>query len=176
MDSNYTSLFANAHGHIARRVDIRSIIISAVLVLIGISAFYFSIREENDSSSLSMLVMTFGTALILIGVFRLFWKSHAWFYTPSQSRIVVKSEFYETADYRNLKQILDNADFSETRSLKGSNTGGIRMDYMFSKDHKFAAVQLYQFSSYIYQPVTEVYYYNDLVAGKFINSAEKRMF
>lgn len=176
MDSNTISLFTNVHEHISRRIDIRSIIISSLLILVGALAFYFSIKEENESSSLSMLVMTVGTAMILVGVFRLFWKSHAWFYVPSQSKVVVKSEFYDASDYRNLKQVLDNAVFSDSKSIKGSSTGGIRMDYMFSKDRKFVAVQLYQFSSYIYQPITEVYYYRDMVADKFISCAEKRKF
>ena len=73
MDSNTISLFTNVHEHISRRIDIRSIIISSLLILVGALAFYFSIKEENESSSLSMLVMTLGTAMILVGVFRLFW-------------------------------------------------------------------------------------------------------
>ena len=50
------------------------------------------------------------------------------------------------------------------------------MDYMFSKDRKFVAVQLYQFSSYIYQPVTEVFYYKDNAADRFIDCAGRRSF
>lgn len=176
MDTNSISLFSNTHAHVARRTDIRSIIFSAVLILVGALAFYLSIKEEKESSSLSMLVMTVGTAMILVGVFRLFWKSQAWFYTPSQSKIVVKSEFYDASDFVKLKRVLENASFSESKNVKASNTGGIRMDYMFSKDRKFVAVQLYQFSSYIYQPVTEVFYYKDNAADRFIDCAGRRSF
>lgn len=56
--------------------------------------------------------MTIGAALLLVGVFRLFWKSHSWFYTPTQSRITVKSEFYEAADFRSLKSVLESNNFS----------------------------------------------------------------
>lgn len=174
MDSN--SLFTNLHEHVSRRTDVRSIILSVILILIGGAAFYFSIIEENESSSLSMLVMTIGAACLLLGVFRLFWKSHSWFYTPTDSRISVKSEFYEAADFRSLKSVLESSDFSGEKTVKSGNTGGIRMDYMYSRDRKFAAVQLYQFSSYIYQPVTEVYYYKDMAADEFICCAEKKMF
>ena len=162
MDSN--SLFTNIHEHVSRRIDIRSIILSVVLILIGGVAFYFSI------------VMTIGAACLLLGVFRLFWKSYSWFYTPTDSRISVKSEFYEAADFRSLKSVLESSDFSGEKTVKSGNTGGIRMDYMYSHDRKFAAVQLYQFSSYIYQPVTEVYYYKDMAADEFICCAEKKMF
>lgn len=120
--------------------------------------------------------MTIGAACLLLGVFRLFWKSHSWFYTPTDSRISVKSEFYEAADFRSLKSVLESSDFSGKKTVKSGNTGGIRMDYMYSRDRKFAAVQLYQFSSYIYQPVTDVYYYKDMVADEFICCAEKKMF
>ena len=173
---NTNSLFTNVHEHVARRTDIRSIIFSIILILVGGLAFYFSIIEENESSSLSMLIMTLGAACLLVGVFRLFWKSHSWFYTPTDSRISVKSEFYEAADFRSLKSVLDGCCFSGEKTVKSGNTGGIRMDYMYSKDRKFAAVQLFQFSSYIYQPVTEVYYYRDMTADEFICCAEKRMF
>lgn len=169
-------MFTNIHEHVSRRTDVRSIILSVILILIGGAAFYFSIIEENESSSLSMLVMTIGAACLLLGVFRLFWKSHSWFYTPTDSRISVKSEFYEAADFRSLKSVLESSDFSGEKTVKSGNTGGIRMDYMYSHDRKFAAVQLYQFSSYIYQPITEVYYYKDMAADKFICCAEKKMF
>ena len=174
MDSN--SLFSNVHDHVSRRTDIRSIIFSVILILIGGAAFYVSIMEGNESSSISMLVMTIGASLLLIGVFRLFWKSHSWFYTPTQSRIAVKSEFYEAADFRSLKSVLASNNFSGEKSVRSGNTGGIRMDYMYSKDRKFAAVQLFQFSSYIYQPVTDVFYYKDMTADEFICCAEKKMF
>ena len=40
------------------------------------------------------------------------------------------------------------------------------MDYMYSKDRKFAAVQLFQFVPYTYQPVTAVHYFtNDAAAA-----------
>lgn len=174
MDTN--SLFTNIHEHVSRRTDIRSIIISIILVLMGVAAFYASIMEESESSSVSMFIMTLGAALLLVGVFRLFWKSHGWFYTPTQSRIAVKSEFYDTSDFRSLKSVLESSNFSGEKTVKSGNTGGIRMDYMYSKDRKFAAVQLFQFSSYIYQPVTEVFYYKDMAADEFICCAEKKMF
>lgn len=176
MDSNSISLFTSTHEQVSRRTDVQSIVLSILLILLGSMAFYFSIKEENDSSSWSMLIMTVGTALLLIGVFRVFWKSHSWFYTPTQSRISVKSEFYETSDFKYLKLKLDNGDFSGEKTIRSGNTGGIRMDYMYSKDKKFAAVQLYQFSSYIYQPVTQIYYYKDNEACKFIDCAVKKMF
>ena len=161
MDSNSVSLFTNSHENVSKLLDKRSIAVSILFILLGAAAFYFSIIEENESSSLSMLVMTIGAACL---------------YTPTDSRISVKSEFYEAADFRSLKSVLESSDFSGEKTVKSGNTGGIRMDYMYSHDRKFAAVQLYQFSSYIYQPVTEVYYYKDMAADEFICCAEKKMF
>lgn len=176
MDSNSVSLFTNSHENVSKLLDKRSIAVSILFILLGAAAFYFSIIEESESSSISMLVMTLGAAFLLVGVFRLFWKSYSWFYLPTNSRIVVKSEFYETSDFRNLKLKLDNGDFSGEKNVKSGNTGGIRMDFMYSNDRKYAAVQLYQFSSYIYQPVTKIYYYKDNVAGSFIDCAHHKAF
>ena len=62
MDSN--SLFSNVHDHVSRRTDIRSIIFSVSLILIGGAAFYVSIMEGKESSSIGMLVMTIGAAFL----------------------------------------------------------------------------------------------------------------
>lgn len=174
MDS--ITLLSNTHNYINRRKNIQSITLSVLMLLIGFVCFYFSIKEEIYSSSVSMLILTVGASLLLVGIFRLFWKSYSWYYTPTGSRVAIKSEFYEAADFYKLKSKLENSDFSGDKDIKSGNTGGIRMDYIYSNDRKFAAVQLYQFSSYIYRPATDIYYYHDMAADEFICCANKKMF
>ena len=76
------TLFASSHPDIAKRTSVSGLIISLVMMVVGILIFV-SIFEMNDkSSTISMGLMVLGTALILLGVFRLFWKSKEIVYLP----------------------------------------------------------------------------------------------
>ena len=79
------TLFASSHPDIAKRTSVSGLIISLVMMVVGILIFV-SIFEMNDkSSTISMGLMVLGTALILLGVFRLFWKSKEIVYLPTGS-------------------------------------------------------------------------------------------
>jgi len=43
---------------------------------------------------------------------------------------------------------------------------------MVSKDGKFAAVQLFRFVPYTYEPISDIYYYTDADAKAFQNYLE----
>ena len=45
--------------------------------------------------------------------------------------------------------------------LKSESSGNIRMDVILSEDKKFAAVQLFQFVPYTYNPITSVQYFTN---------------
>ena len=44
---------------------------------------------------------------------------------------------------------------------QGGTSGNLRLDVMLSEDRKFAAVQLFQFVPYTYNPVTSVRYFTN---------------
>ena len=46
-------------------------------------------------------------------------------------------------------------------------SGNARLDYMVSKDGKFAAAQLYRFIPYTYEPFSRVYYYTEADSASF---------
>lgn len=87
------TLFASSHPDIAKRTSVSGLIISLVMMVVGILIFV-SIFEMNDkSSTISMGLMVLGTALILLGVFRLFWKSKEIVYLPTGSVAKERSMF-----------------------------------------------------------------------------------
>ena len=53
-------------------------------------------------------------------------------------------------------------------NIKSEASGNIRMDVILSADKKFAAVQLFQFIPYTYQPITSVQYFTDEQASAVI--------
>ena len=65
-----------------------------------------------------------------------------------------------------LKEMVKSGMFPADMMLKSESSGNIRMDVILSEDKKFAAVQLFQFVPYTYQPVTAVHYFtNDAAAA-----------
>ena len=60
-----------------------------------------------------------------------------------------------------LVDIVNSGSFSANSDIKSETSGNIRMDVILSEDKKFAAVQLFQFVPYTYQPITSVHYFTN---------------
>ena len=149
------TIFASSHPDIAKRTSISGLLISCVMLLIGILSFASTFELEDKSSTVSMALMVFGTGLFLLGIFRLFWKSKEVVYVPTGSIAKERSIFF---DLKHMDKLTD--------LVKSEASGNIRMDVILSADNKFAAVQLFQFVPYTYQPVTAVHYFtNDAAAA-----------
>ena len=66
------TIFASSHPDIAKRTSVSGLIFSCIMLLAGVIAFVSTFEMEDRSSTISMGLMVLGTALFLIGVFRLF--------------------------------------------------------------------------------------------------------
>lgn len=153
------SIFATSHPDIVKRTSISSLLISSVMLLVGIISFASTFELNDKSSTASMALMVFGTGLILFGIFRLFWKSKEVVYVPTGSVAKECSVFFDLKHLDQLTSLVNTGNFSEDTNVKSATTGNIRMDLILSADKKFAAVQLFQFIPYTYQPVTTVQYF-----------------
>ena len=149
------TIFASSHPDIAKRTSVSGLIFSCIMLLAGVIAFVSTFEMEDRSSTISMGLMVLGTALFLIGVFRLFWKSKEIVYLPTGSVAKEQSIFFD------LKHLDELTDFSMQSTAKGGTSGNLRLDVMLSEDRKFAAVQLFQFVPYTYNPVTSVRYFTN---------------
>ena len=160
------TIFASSHPDIAKRTSISGLLISCVMLLIGILSFASTFELEDKSSTVSMALMVFGTGLFLLGIFRLFWKSKEVVYVPTGSIAKERSIFFESAENEPELTRSVNLSICFRSKIKSEASGNIRMDVILSADNKFAAVQLFQFVPYTYQPVTAVHYFtNDAAAA-----------
>ena len=100
-------------------------------------------------------------ALFLVGVFRLFWKSKEIVYLPTGSVAKEQSIFFDLKHLDELTDMVKSGDFSLQSTAKGGTSGNLRLDVMLSEDKKFAAVQLFQFVPYTYNPITSVRYFTN---------------
>lgn len=160
-----TTLFTSQHPDIAKRTSVSGLIFTAAMLLIGILLFA-SILEVNDkSSTISMALMVLGTILVLLGVFRLFWKTKEMVYLPTGSVARQQSFFFDLKHMEKLKEMIEQGSSECAPQVKSESSGNVRMDVMLSKDNKFAAIQLFQFVPYTYTPVTSVRYFTGTEAA-----------
>lgn len=160
------TLFASSHPDIVKRTSVSGLIFSVAMLLVGVFIFASIFEMSDKSSTLSMALMVLGTAFVLLGVFRLFWKLKEVVYLPTGSVTKERSVFFDLKYLGKLTDMIENEQLNGETEIKSSGSGNVRMDVMISQDNKFAAVQLYQFVPYTYTPVTSVRYYtgSDAVA------------
>jgi len=155
------TIFASKHPNITKRTNAFGLIFSSLLIVAGLAALIFSNRLEENASALTMVFLLSGTILIIWGAFRLVWKSKEIVYAPTGSVTREKSFFFDLKYLDDLKNCITSGQFSLSNDLKSEDNGNIRMDVILSEDKNFAAVQLFQFVPYAYNPVTSVHYYTN---------------
>lgn len=170
------TLFSTAHPDIVKRTCLSSVLVSAILCVVGAGAFITSLKMGDSSSTMSMMFMAGGTILFLWAVFRLFWKSKEWVYAPTGSVAKEGSCFFDVCDLQALANTLEKRDFVTKKDVKVKQNGNVRMDYMLSQDKKFVAVQLFRFIPYTYEPATSVFYFTGNDAGEFVSCLETKDF
>ena len=79
------TLFASSHPDIVKRTSVSGLIFSVAMLLVGVFIFASIFEMSDKSSTLSMALMVLGAAFVLLGVFRLFWKSKEVVYLPTGS-------------------------------------------------------------------------------------------
>lgn len=162
------TLFSAVHPDIVKRTSVSSIVISTVLCVAGAGAFAASLKMGDSSSTMSMVLMSVGTILILWAVFRFFWGSKEWVYAPTGSVTKEGSCFFDVCDLQTLTHALEKKDFEAKNNVPVKTNGNVRMDYMISQDKNFAAVQLFRFIPYTYEPASSVLYFTGEDAGAFV--------
>ena len=162
------TIFASTHPDIAKRISVSGVLISSVMLLIGILAFASTFELDDKSSTTSMALMVLGTGLFLMGIFRLFWKSKEVVYLPTKSVAKEHSVFFDLKHMDAFKNLVNWGSFFADSKIKSEARGNIRMDVILSADKKFAAVQLFQFVPYTYQPITSVQYFTNEEASAIV--------
>lgn len=157
--SAQATIFTAIHPDIAKRTNIGSMFISLAMLIVGFTAFFTAFQLDDKSSSLSMLLMVSGTALLLMGIFKVFWKSKEMVYLPTGSSTKELSFYFDTRHAGDVSELLKAGLFPVDSVIKSTHSGNVRLDVLMSQDSKFAAVQLFQFVPYTYDPVTPVYYF-----------------
>lgn len=161
------TLLSAAHPHISKHTSVLSILVSSLIGLLGIAAVISSLNMDDSSSTLSMAMLTLGAILIFMAIYRIFWKSTEVVYIPTGSVVSDGSCYMDSCDLSEMNRLMDSKNFSLSTRMTFKQSGNGRLDYLISKDRQFAAVQLFHFVPYTYEPASPIYYYTGDDAAAF---------
>ena len=168
-ESIHSIVFSSSCPDIVKRTSISSVFTSLGMLFTGVLAIAATFSFEDKSSTTSMALMVLGTALLLVSIFRLFWKSKQVVYLPTGSSTREFSAYFDLTYLNSLQELLTSGSVPSSSHFQMVESGNIRMDVLYSSDEKFAAVQLFQFIPYKYEPVTMVNYFKNADAQAFIS-------
>ena len=155
------TIFASIHPQVVKRISLRKLLFSFSMLFLGCILFLGVFMITDKSSTLSMACMVAGSVFLLLGIFRLFWKSQDLFYSPTGSVVSQACFFFHLKDLSTLSQVIADKQFGGCNDISTLDSGNVRLDALLSNDHRFVALQLFQFVPYTYTPVTSVLYFTD---------------
>lgn len=141
------------HQDIIKRTNIRSIALAVILLIAGFGVFMIS--PQDAGSNMDMLRICVGVGLVGAALFFITFRGTHFVYSPTSSEVLKSSVSYKPGDFFNLKSDLKKfVDVSNINLVEEKSP--VRLDYLYSKDRKFVAFQLFQYSSYLDKPISEV--------------------
>ena len=115
---------------------------------------------------------TIGIACILIGIgaFLLTATSTTdWVYLPTGSSIRKRSVCYNPYQQAELSKRLEA--YLQTEKFPANDEKKpMKLDFLYTKDKSFASFQLFEYTSYLYTPASEICYLKDEQAKAFVEA------
>ena len=111
-----------------------------------------------------------GVVAIIVALFLLFAKLKKDIYVKTGSPVSKKNIFYDTADFFGIKNALENGDFQAIKRIKTIEDGNVQIYALYSKDRKFAAVQLLKYEPFDFIPQTNIIIMENDKAEDLINA------
>ena len=133
--------------------------ISALLsgiVFIGLGVFLFIYSKNMEGNMLSSALIFFGILSIAFALFLLIARLNAEVYTKTNSPIVRRQIYFDTADFYNIKLALENDKLETLEKFNKVDEGNVQLYVVHSKDKKFAALQLLKYEPFDFIPQTDV--------------------
>lgn len=139
---------------VEKKFNIASLLLGIVCLGIGVFSFIYS--RNIDGSMLSSLMIFVGVVFVGIALFMLIAKLNNTVYTKTNSPIIRRQLYFDTADFYNIKSVIENNDFKSIEKFNRVDEGNVQLYVLHSKDKKFAALQLLKYEPFDFVPQTEI--------------------
>lgn len=130
-------------------------LISSIL-LIGLGVFMFIYSKNLDSNMLSSALIFFGIVALGFAAFLLIARLYSDVYTKTNSPVIKRELYFDTNDFYNIKNVIENNEFTSIEKFKRVDEGNVQLYVIHSKDKKFAALQLLKYEPFDFVPQTEI--------------------
>lgn len=151
------SIMSANEGTIKRQFSLRQLTFNSAGIILGIAFILSASYGLAEISSLYMLLMTAGWCLVALFGVRLFTRAADIVYLPTHSSVKQVSLYFKGGELENIKKAVEKGDIKSLKELSAERNSGIKMDVMYSRDGKFASVQLFNYVPYNYEVASKVY-------------------
>lgn len=164
----YHSLHNYTHQDIQKRINFTTIGIACILI--GIGAFLLTATSTTEKgSNLDIFRICAGSFCILAALYQLGFRSLHWVYLPTGSSIRKKSVCYNPYQQAELSKRLEA--YLQTEKFPANDEKKpMKLDLLYTKDKSFASFQLFEYTSYLYTPASEICYLKDEQAKAFVEA------
>lgn len=153
---NITETLISDTDKLGKTVNVQALLTALVFVAVGVSAF-FLIGRDRFSTSVEMLILLAGVALVVWGIVHAARKYNKVVYLPSGSSVVLAQFSMDAMSKKRVVESLEKG-VLDADSVVLRHGGSLRLDILRSTDGSLNAVQVFEFVPYTYSPVTEVFY------------------
>lgn len=126
------------------------------IVLIGFGVLLFVYSGSMDGNMLSSAMVFFGIVSVAFALFFLIARLNAEVYAKTNSPIVKRQIYFDTADFYDIKSAIENGKFETLDKFNRVDEGNVQLYVIHSKDKKFAALQLLKYEPFDFVPQTDV--------------------
>ena len=157
----YHSLHDYTHQDIQKRINFTTIGIACILIGIG--------ATTEKGSNLDIFRICAGSFCILTALYQLGFRSLHWVYLPTGSSIRKRSVCYNPYQQAELSKRLE-AYIRPEELPANDEKKPMKLDLLYTKDKSFASFQLFEYTSYLYTPASEICYLKDEQAKAFVEA------
>ena len=140
--------------YIQKKFNVSSLLLG--ILLIGVSTIMFIYSKRLDSSMLSSAVIFFAVIAMVYALFMLIARLNTEVYIKTNSPIVKRQLYFDTADFYDIKSAIENGNFNMIEKFKRVEEGNVEIYVVHSKDKKFAALQLLKYEPFDFVPQTDI--------------------
>lgn len=151
--------------NVKRVTNVKAVIISTVMLAAG--AYMTTLMQPDyPGSNFDIFRMFMGWALIIAAIGGIGFYSKRWIYQPTSSAISRNSVTFNYHDFPKLKEVLRKHAGQENFAIEGLNS--VHIEFLYSKDKKFMAYQVFQYSTFVDVPITDMEIVDGGKAREFI--------
>lgn len=150
---------------VVRKNSLKAYLLSLFILVVGAAMFSCSLLFD-EVSPLSLLLMLAGIFVVAYGTYRLMCKCQYSVYIPTGSVLRSKVCRFKPSQLDLLKLVVEKGDEGCDVVQVDHVGGNVRLDALLSDDHRFVALQVLNYESYLFHPVTSVMFYRDEKASR----------